>query len=100
MNQTYPVIEDTLAEQANVVHISNAGSDPDIALRKYQGNSAQLYGSEGHTGQEIFPRVIRLMSAGKIDNRPMITSTFDLGNAPDAIHQAKKRVDGKVLIEM
>jgi len=100
VNQTYPVIEDTLAEQANVVHISNAGSDPEIALRKYQATSAQLFGSEGHTGQEIFPRVIRLMSAGKLENRPMITSTFDLENAPKAIHQAKKRIDGKVLIKM
>lgn len=100
VRQTYPVIEDTLAEQANVVHISNAGNDPEVALRKYQGNSAQLYGSEGHTGQEVYPHVIRLMSAGKLDNRPVITSTFDLRNATDAIHQARERVDGKVLIEM
>jgi threonine dehydrogenase-like Zn-dependent dehydrogenase len=100
VSQTYPVIEDTLAERANVVHISNAASDPEVALRKYQGSSAQLYGSEGHTGQEIFPRVIRLMSTGKVDNRSIITSTFDLANADDAVRQAKKRVDGKVLIEM
>lgn len=98
--QTYPAIEDSLAETANVVHISNAGSDPGIALRKYQGNSAQLYGSEGHTGQQVYPRVVRLMAAGKLDNRSMITSTFDLSNADDAIRQASERVDGKVLIEM
>ncbi|WP_222914815.1 scyllo-inosose 3-dehydrogenase [Natrinema sp. SYSU A 869] len=98
--QTYPAIEDTLAETANVVHISNAGSDPGIALRKYQGNSAQLYGSEGHTGQQVYPRVIRLMAARQLDNRPIITSTFDLSNADDAIRQASERVDGKVLIEM
>jgi threonine dehydrogenase-like Zn-dependent dehydrogenase len=97
---TYPVIEDTLAEQANVVHISNAGSDPDIALRKYQGNSAQIYGSEGHTGQQVYPRTIRLMASGRLDNLPMITSTYDLENADEAVAQARKRVDGKVLIEV
>ncbi|MGB9951045.1 scyllo-inosose 3-dehydrogenase (plasmid) [Haloarcula marismortui] len=97
---TYPVIEDTLAEQANVVHISNAGSDPDIALRKYQGNSAQIYGSEGHTGQQVYPRTIRLMASGQLDNLPMITSTYDLENADEAVAQACKRVDGKVLIEV
>ncbi|AHG01856.1 hypothetical protein HALLA_00765 (plasmid) [Halostagnicola larsenii XH-48] len=100
VTQTYPAIGDTLAETANVVHISNAGSDPGIALRKYQGNSAQLYGSEGHTGQQVYPRVIRLMAAGQLDNRPMVTSTFDLSNADEAIRQAAERVDGKVLIKM
>ncbi|MBX0296164.1 scyllo-inosose 3-dehydrogenase [Haloarcula nitratireducens] len=97
---TYPVIEDSLAERANVVHISNAGSDPEIALRKYQGNSAQLYGSEGHTGQQVFPRTIRLMASGQLDNLPMITSTYDLEDADEAVEQAAKRVDGKVLVQM
>lgn len=98
--QTYPVIEETLAERANVVHISNAATDPEVALRKYQGSSAQLYGSEGHTGQQVFPRTIRLMAAGRLDNLPMVTSTFDLSNADEAIRQARERVDGKVLVEM
>ncbi len=100
VNQTYPVIEDTLAEEANVIHISNAGADPPVALRKYQGASAQLYGSEGHTGQEVYPHVIRLMAAGKLDNRPIITSTFPLSQANKAIERASKRVDGKVLIDV
>jgi threonine dehydrogenase-like Zn-dependent dehydrogenase len=100
VTQTYPVIEDTLAERANVVHISNAGADPSVALRKYQANSAQLYGSEGHTGQQVFPRTIRLMAADKLDNRSIVTSVFDLDDAADAVKQAKKRIDGKVLIRM
>lgn len=100
VTQTYPVIEDTLAERANVVHISNAGADPSVALRKYQANSAQLYGSEGHTGQQVFPRTIRLMAADKLDNRSIVTSVFDLDDADDAVKQAKKRIDGKVLIRM
>jgi threonine dehydrogenase-like Zn-dependent dehydrogenase len=100
VTQTYPVIEDSLAERANVVHISNANADPSVALRKYQGNSAQLYGAEGHTGQQVFPRVIRLMAGGRLDNRPIVTSTFDLSDAPQAIERARERVDGKVLIEV
>lgn len=100
VTQTYPVIQETLAERANVVHISNAGTDPEVALRKLQGNSAQLYGSEGHTGQQVYPRVIRLMGAGRIDNLPLVTSTFDLEDAPAAIERAAERVDGKVLIEL
>ncbi|GGC70641.1 scyllo-inosose 3-dehydrogenase [Haloferax sulfurifontis] len=100
VSATYPVIEDSLAEQANVVHISNAGSNPDITLRKFQGSSAQLYGSEGHTGQQVYPRTIRLMATGKLDNLPIITSTFDLESADEAIKQAAKRVDGKVLIKV
>ena len=98
--QTYPVIEDTLAEGANVVHISNAGTSPPVDTRKYQGSSAQLYGSEGHTGQDVYPHVIRLMAAGKLDNLPIVTSTYPLSEAADALEQATKRVDGKVLIDI
>ncbi|WP_435349173.1 scyllo-inosose 3-dehydrogenase [Haloarchaeobius sp. HRN-SO-5] len=100
VTQTYPVIDDTLAEGANVVHISNAATAPELALRKYQGATAQMYGSEGHTGQGIYPRVIRLMAAGHLDNLPIVTSTFDLADADDAVRQARKRIDGKVLVEM
>lgn len=100
VTQTYPVIENSLAERANVVHISNAASAPEVDLRKYQGNSAQLYGSEGHTGQQVYPRVTRLMAAGHLDNLPLITATFDLDAADRAVEQAAERVDGKVLIEM
>lgn len=100
VDQTYPAIEDTLAEQANVVHISNAGQTAPVDLRKYQANTAQIYGSEGHTGDRIYPGVIRLMANGHIDNLPIITSTFDLSEADEAVKQATKRVDGKVLIEV
>jgi len=100
VTQTYPVINGTLAEGANVVHISNAGTAPEIDLRAYQGNAAQLYGSEGHTGDQVFPRVIRLMAAGKLDNRPIVSSTYDLSEADEAIAQAARRVDGKVMIEI
>ncbi|MFB6226974.1 MAG: scyllo-inosose 3-dehydrogenase [Halobacteriales archaeon] len=100
VGQTYPVIEDTLAEGASVVHISNATEDPSIALRKYQGTSAQLYGSEGHTGRGVYPRVIRLMAAGRIDNRPLVTSEFPLERAEEAVARAAERIDGKVLVEI
>lgn len=97
---TYPVIEDTLAETANVVHISNAGQPAPVDLRKYQANTAQIYGSEGHTGDRIYPSVIRLMANGQIDNLPIVTSTFDLSEADKAVERATQRVDGKVLVEI
>lgn len=100
VTQTYPLVEDTLAERANVVHISNAETAPAVDLRKYQGRSAQIYGSEGHTGQEIYPRVIRLMAAGRLDNLPIVTATYPLSRAKEAVEQAAKRVDGKVLVEV
>lgn len=100
VEQTYPIIENSLAERANVVHISNAGAAPAVDLRKYQGNSAQIYGSEGHTGQQVFPRTIRLMAAGHLDNLPIVTSTYPLDAADEAVRSAAQRVDGKVLVEV
>lgn len=100
VQQTYPVIADTLAVDASVVHISNATSEPAVDLRKYQGNSAQLYGSEGHTGHGTYPRVVRLMAAGLLDNDPLVTSVFPLDRADEAVERAAERVDGKVLVEV
>lgn len=96
---TYPAIERSLAESANVVHISNAGSPSPVDTRHYQSNLAQIYATEG-SGYQAFPWVIRLMAAGHLDNLPIITSEYSLENAPEAIEQAAKRVDGKVLIEV
>jgi threonine dehydrogenase-like Zn-dependent dehydrogenase len=100
VDATYPAIENALAEEANVVHISNAAEPAEVDLRQYQGNSAQLYGSEGHTGDRIYPGVIRLMAAGHLDNLPIVTSTFDLSEADAAVEKAAERVDGKVLVDV
>lgn len=100
VRQTYPIIEETLAEGANIVHISNAEKEPLVDLRKYQGSTAQLYGAEGHTGNRVFPHVIRMMAGGLIDTLPMVTSIFPLSEAERAFEQADKRIDGKVLIEI
>lgn len=99
VEQTYPAIGATLAEGANVVHISNAAEPAPVDTRQYQGNAAQVYGAEGHTGDRIYPGVIRLMAAGHLDNTGIVTSTFDLSDAPGAVRQAKRRVDGKVMVE-
>jgi len=100
VRKTYPVIEDTLAERGTVVHLSNATLDPEVDVGKYQSNSAQVYGSEGHTGQQVFPRVVRLMAAGVLDNRPLVTSVYDLADGVAAVERAAERVEGKVLIEV
>lgn len=100
VEETYPVIAETLAEGANVVHISNASSPAPVDTRQYQGTAAQLYGAEGHTGDRIYPLVIRLMAAGRLDNLPIVTSTFPLADAPEAIERARQRIDGKVMVEV
>jgi threonine dehydrogenase-like Zn-dependent dehydrogenase len=40
------------------------------------------------------------VAAGHLDNAPIITSTFELEDADEAIHRAVERVDGKVLVEV
>jgi threonine dehydrogenase-like Zn-dependent dehydrogenase len=100
VSATYPVIGETLAETANVVHVSNAGEPASVDLRSYQANAAQLYGTEGHTADRVFQNVIRLMAAGHLDNLPLVTSTYDLADADEAVRRAAERVDGKVLIDV
>jgi len=99
VEQTYPVIGEGLAEGANVVHISNAGTPAPVETRQFQSSFAQIYGTETN-GMRAYRGVIRLMAAGHLDNLPLVTAEFDLADATEAFDRAAERVDGKVLIDV
>lgn len=49
---------------------------------------------------EVYPRVIRLLSTGRLDNLPIVTSTYPLSQTDEALERAVERVDGKVMIDV
>ncbi|MGC9346741.1 MAG: alcohol dehydrogenase catalytic domain-containing protein, partial [Anaerolineae bacterium] len=96
---TVPEMEQALAINAKVVQIGRAAQRVPMYLESFQVRRAQAFGSQGHSGHETFPNVIRMVSAGRLDLRGIITSRYDLDDVVDAIAQSTTRTDGKILVK-
>ena len=96
---TIPEMERALAINGKIVQVGRAAERVPMYLEAFQVRRAQLFGSQGHSGDEIFPNVIRLMASGAIDNRPMITARYALNEAVEAIKRSGSRTDGKILVK-
>ncbi|MCR4391507.1 MAG: alcohol dehydrogenase catalytic domain-containing protein [Candidatus Acetothermia bacterium] len=97
--ETIPEMEKTLAIGGKIAVVGRAAQRVPMYLERFQTRKAKLFGAQGHSGYGIFPSVIRLMGAGLVDNSKIITSRFPLTKALDALKQATKRQDGKIVIK-
>ncbi len=95
-----PEMEQSLAINAKIVQIGRAAERVPMYLETFQVRRAQLFGSQGHSGHATFPSVIRLMAAGLIDMRPIITARYDLDSVKEAIRQSCDRADGKIMVKI
>lgn len=96
--ETIPEMESSVAINGKMSQVGRAAEKVPMYLESFQINRAQIYGSQGHSGHGIFPSVIRMAGGGLIDNSRIITSKFGLEDGVEAIKQASKREDGKVII--
>jgi threonine dehydrogenase-like Zn-dependent dehydrogenase len=96
---TIPEMEKSLAVNGKIVQVGRAAERVPMYLEAFQVRRAQFFGSQGHSGDEIFPNVIRLMASGAIDNRKMITACYTLDQAVEAIKRSGSRTDGKIMVK-
>jgi threonine dehydrogenase-like Zn-dependent dehydrogenase len=96
--KTLPEMEKSLAVSGKIVSVGWPISSVPIHIDKFMRTRSKVYGSLGHSGYGIFQNVVRLMGSGKIDMTKIVTSRFKLDNFLDAMEQAKKRIDGKIII--
>jgi len=96
---TIPEMEKALAINGKIVQVGRAAERVPMYLEAFQVRRSQFFGSQGHSGDEIFPNVIRLMASGAIDTRKMITARYTLEQAVDAIKRSGNRTDGKILVK-
>jgi hypothetical protein len=68
-------------------------------LEAFQVRRAQAFGAQGHSGHEVFPDVIRLVAAGRLDMSPIITARYGLEQTVEAIAKSTERKDGKILVK-
>jgi len=93
-----PEVEKALAINAKVVQIGRAAQKVPMYLETFQVRRSQFYGAQGHSGDENFPNVIRLVASGRLDLSPIITARYKLEDVVKAIDKSRDRTDGKILV--
>ena len=97
--KTLPEMEKALATNGKIVWIGRAERTAPITMERFQTRRGQIFGSQGHSGHEIFQNVIRLMASRKIDMTKIITKRFKLSEGVEALKEASKRIDAKITIK-
>lgn len=98
--KTIPEMEKCMAIGGKIVQIGRAAEKVPMYLEAFQVKRGQVFGSQGHSGDDIFPNVIRLMASGAVDNTNMITARYSLDKVIDAIAKSVTREDGKIMVRM
>jgi len=96
--KTYPVFEDVLAPGGKIVQVGMGGERVPVSVLRIRWQMLHIHGSVGHSGRDIFPSVIRLMAAKRINTLPLITARYNLDQVIEAIHRAEKLLDVKVMV--
>lgn len=91
---TYPVMGKALAIGGKTVQIGHTVGITPVDIFQWQWNAATISGSNGQSGQGIYPDVAALMASGRIDMRKMVTARLNL----EDIAEGFKILSGKVLI--
>jgi threonine dehydrogenase-like Zn-dependent dehydrogenase len=96
---TFPILERVLAPGGKIVQVGIGRGTTPVSLVRLQQLGIDLHGAIGNSGQGIFPSVIRLLAAKRLDVAPMITAHFPLADALAAFARTAERRDGKVLVK-
>lgn len=91
---TYPVMAKSLTIGGKTAQIGHTVGLTPVDVFGWQWNAAIIAGSNGQSGQGIYPDVIALMASGRIDMRKMCTGRYNL----EDIDEGMKIMAGKVLI--
>ncbi len=98
-SKTIPEMEKALAISGKIVQIGRGAERVPMYLETLQVRRGQVFGAQGHSGDAIFPSVIRLMAAGRIDMTQVITARYDLDKTVDAIKASRERGHGKITVK-
>jgi hypothetical protein len=101
MNKTIPEMEAAVAINGKIAIVGRAAEHVPMYLETLQVRRSQVFGSQGHSGDAIFPSVIRMMGAGLIDMNKAVSAIRPLDQAVASIQQlSKERNMGKIQIKV
>lgn len=96
--QTMPQIERAFAPGGKMVYLGRTGLRAPVLLDVLVTQAAGIHGARGHAGGGCFPRILRLLEAGRLAVEPMITRRFPFERTIDAVAASCDRTDGKILV--
>ena len=97
-DRTIEPLNKCLAVNASIIDIGMGGKRPTLPTVTYKQQGVQLAGSLGHSGSGTFQNVIRLMAAGRIDMRQMVSARMELDKALEAFKRLESREDAKIIL--
>lgn len=97
---TIPQMERSTAPNGRIIYLGRAERSTPMSLDGLVSGAQKIVGARGHSGYGIFNNIIRLIAAGRLDPRPMITARFPFDEALAALERSATRIDGKILITM
>lgn len=97
--KTIPEMEKSIAISGKIVQIGRAAQRVPMYLETLQVRRGQVFGAQGHSGDAIFPSVIRMMASGRLDMTQMITARYDLPKTVEAIAASGERFHGKITVK-
>lgn len=98
-DRTIQPLNKCLAVNATIIDIGMGGKRPTLPTVTYKQQGVQLAGSLGHSGSGTFQNVIRLMAAGRIDMRKMVSARMPLDDALSAFKRLESREDAKIILQ-
>lgn len=97
-DQTLQVLDRCLAVNASLIDIGLGGKFPRLPIVTYKMQGVQYAGAIGHSGMGTFQNVIRMMAAGRIDTRPMVSARLPLDDGIAAFKRLESRDDAKIML--
>ncbi|MCC8166454.1 MAG: alcohol dehydrogenase catalytic domain-containing protein [Planctomycetes bacterium] len=100
LSNVYPEISRCLGVEARVVQLGIGPAASGFDLMPFVRRNAKIIGSMGHAGNNVFPSVLRMMAAGRLDMRRMVTARYPLSETAAGIAASGKRElgHGKILV--
>ncbi len=95
---TYPVMEGAIGIGGKTCQIGHRVGKTSVDMYKFMWNAARISGSNGQSGCGIYPDVINLMAAGRIDMRKAVTGRVSLENIQTGLDASAKGSAGKILV--
>ncbi len=97
-NHTFPEIDRCLAPNGSIVYLGRTGEHARIQADVLVTGANALVGSRGHAGHGIYPALIRLAAAGRLDLLEMITARLPFARVEEALERSRSRTDGKIMV--
>lgn len=98
--KTVPEMEKSMASLGKIVYLGRSDTRSLIHLDGMVSGANKIIGSRGHVGCGIYSNIIRLISSGRLDLKPIVTSHFDFSDLRRALKKSSERSDGKIIIRI